>query len=97
MLASLVQRRLGQEWLTPEADNAGLHLTLSLPENASDTKIVELARARGILTRPLSQYYSQNSHTMKQGLLLGYACVPEEKIVEKFETLLKSIVAGLKD
>jgi GntR family transcriptional regulator/MocR family aminotransferase len=97
MLASLVQRRLGQEWLTPEADNAGLHLTLSLPENASDTKIVELARARGILTRPLSQYYSQNSHTMKQGLLLGYACVPEEKIVNKFETLLKSIVTGLKD
>jgi hypothetical protein len=34
---------------------------------------------------------------MKQGLLLGYACVPEDKIVDKFETLLKSIVGGLKD
>jgi GntR family transcriptional regulator/MocR family aminotransferase len=91
-------RRLTHEWLSPEADNAGLHLVLNLPDNFSDTKIVDLARANGVLTRPLSHYYYPNSgNPTTQGLLLGYACVPDEKIVEKFEILLNCIANSLTD
>jgi len=96
-LAFLVNRRLPLAWLAPEADNAGLHLTLHLPDNISDTKIVDCAREKGILTRPLSRYYSPDSNSaIKQGLMLGYACVPDEKIVEKFEILLACISDTLK-
>lgn len=92
MLVSLVQRRLGADWLTPEADNAGLHLVLDLPKGVSDRKVVDIARSRGILTRSLSRYYHEED-SAKQGLLLGYACVPENQIVDKFEILLGSIVS----
>jgi GntR family transcriptional regulator/MocR family aminotransferase len=98
MMVTLVKGRLTHEWLSPEADNAGLHLVLKLPDNFSDTKIVDLARAKGVLTRPLSRYYYPNSgNPTTQGLLLGYACVPDEIIVEKFEVLLKCIANSLAD
>nr|WP_322998710.1 PLP-dependent aminotransferase family protein [Castellaniella sp.] len=96
MLVSLIERRLGPGWLTPEADNAGLHLVVSLPETLPDTRLVELARSRGILTRSLSRYYHQ-AGAARQGLLLGYACVPEHQIIQQFEVLLDCIAQVMQD
>src|SRR3546814_21166573 len=86
MLVSIIERRLGSEWLTPEADNAGLHLVLNLPEGVSDDRIVDIARTKGVLTRSLSRYYHKEG-SAKQGLLLGYAFVTEKQIIEHFEIL----------
>lgn len=96
ILVSLIERRLGAGWLTPEADNAGLHLVVNLPDGMSDTRLVDIARSRGILTRSLSRYYHQ-AGAARQGLLLGYACVPEHQIIGSFETLLGCISQAMKE
>jgi GntR family transcriptional regulator/MocR family aminotransferase len=93
VLASVIRRRLGPQGLSPEADNAGLHLILNLPEHVDDTHIAALARAQGILTRPLSRYY-RPAQAARKGLLLGFACVSESVIPETFERLYGCLVAG---
>ena len=54
-----------------------------------DLRVVEEARARGVLTRPLSRY--ADPALRRPGLLLGFACVPEQDIARKFEVLLDSL------
>ncbi len=90
ILTTLIQRRLGEDWLHQDASDAGLHLVLNLPDDIDDKAVVELAHARGVLTRPLSRYYA-SPEAARSGLLLGYACVPENDIARKFEVLLDSM------
>ena len=42
-----------------------------------------------MLTRPLSRY--ADPALRRPGLLLGFACVPEQDIARKFEVLLDSL------
>ncbi|MGY6270481.1 MocR-like pyridoxine biosynthesis transcription factor PdxR [Achromobacter denitrificans] len=90
MLVNLIERRLGPEWLHRDASMAGLHLVLTLPRGMDDLRVVEVARGKGVLTRALSRYYV-NDEGRRPGLLLGYACVPENEIARKFEVLLESL------
>ncbi|WP_370628300.1 PLP-dependent aminotransferase family protein [Bordetella sp. BOR01] len=92
MLVNLIERRLGAEWLHRDSSDAGLHLVLNLPADMDDARVVEEARARGVLTRPLSRYYATGTDN-RPGLLLGYACVPESEIARKFEVVLDSLAA----
>lgn len=87
MLVDLVHRHIGPDSLQAHASNAGLHLTLSLPEGVDDVALAQAAGARGILSRPLSMYYQVPSHA-RPGLLLGYACVKEEDMGPAFQVLL---------
>ncbi|MGN6578546.1 MAG: PLP-dependent aminotransferase family protein [Bordetella sp.] len=94
MLVNLIERRLGVDWLHRDSSDAGLHLVLDLPDEIPDEAVVQAAHARGVLTRPLSRYYDaapQGGEPPRQGLLLGYACVPEADIARKFEVLLDSL------
>jgi GntR family transcriptional regulator/MocR family aminotransferase len=86
ILAGLVERYLGPAALHEHGSNAGLHLVLRLPDHADDTAITDAARRRGIVVRPLSRYFIGD--TVQRGLLLGYACVPEESIGPAFDVLL---------
>ncbi len=86
VLANLIERYLGPEALNPQGSNAGLHLVLRLPDDADDVAIAETARVRGVVVRPLSRYYTGSE--VQKGLLLGYACVPEEHIGPAFDVLL---------
>lgn len=86
MLADLIERYLGPAALNRQGSNAGLHLVLRLPDDADDVAIAATARDRGIIVRPLSRYYL--GQTVQKGLLLGYACVPEEHIGPAFDVLL---------
>ncbi|MGO4330810.1 PLP-dependent aminotransferase family protein [Cupriavidus sp. 2TAF22] len=86
ILAGLIERYLGPEALHRYGSNAGLHLVLCLPDSADDVAIAEQAGRRGILVRPLSRYFLGSA--VQRGLLLGYACVPEEQIGPAFEVLL---------
>lgn len=65
---------------------AGLHLALRLPDGCDDVAISLEARSAGIIARPLSGYYMQTHHA-KQGLMLGYACVPDVQIAPAFDKL----------
>jgi GntR family transcriptional regulator/MocR family aminotransferase len=67
-------------------DEAGLHLVLGLPEGTNDRAVTSAAFEAGVIVRPLSTYYSQES-AARPGLLLGYACVPHERIAPAFDAL----------
>lgn len=66
--------------------DAGLHLTLGLPDTCDDAAISRHAQSEGIIARPLSRYYMKPENA-RRGLLLGYACVPNEAIGPTFDRL----------
>jgi len=70
--------------------DAGLHLTLGLPDECDDTAISRHAQSEGIIARPLSRYY-MDAKQARRGLLLGYACVPNEAIGPTFDRLANII------
>lgn len=67
-------------------DEAGLHLVLGLPDEVDDVQVCRDAFDRGILVRPLSDYYLDPAR-MRRGLLLGYAEVPPDEIKPAFRLL----------
>lgn len=90
-LTALILQFMGEKALGDYNSNAGLHLILNLPEQADDVAIAQQANERGILVRPLSRYYLGDS--VHKGLLMGFACVPEEKMEPAFLQLLTCIPA----
>ncbi|MFC5473206.1 PLP-dependent aminotransferase family protein [Paraherbaspirillum soli] len=80
------------ERITLTGGEAGLHLTLGLPAQCDDLAISRAARAAGIVARPLSRYY-MSADSAHNGLLLGYACVPNEQIGPAFDRLANIIKA----
>lgn len=85
-LTSLIEQHLGKQALSEFNSNAGLHLILNLPDETDDVAIAAAANARGVLVRPLSRYYMLPNH--RRGLLIGFACVPEEQMATAFTQLL---------
>jgi GntR family transcriptional regulator/MocR family aminotransferase len=71
-------------------DEAGLHLVLGLPEGTDDRAVAAAALDAGVVTRPLANYYVDQA-SARPGLMLGYACVPNEQIGPAFETLARVI------
>ncbi|MNG26812.1 hypothetical protein D3C84_1118500 [compost metagenome] len=84
-LVGLIEQHLGKSALSEFNSNAGLHVVLNLPDNADDVAIATAASSRGVLVRPLSRYYMQPNP--RQGLLLGFASVPEEQMEAAFTVL----------
>ena len=84
-LLEAIRARFG-ETLAVSGDNAGLHLVLHLPAGTDDVALTDAALAAGIAVRPLSRYHA-NPRRAPRGLLLGYACVPEEAMAPAFATL----------
>ena len=71
LLVALIVQHLGSDYLDAQSSNAGLHLVLRLPDECDDVAIADEARARGVLTRPLSRYYLRGSG--RRGKLLEKA------------------------
>jgi GntR family transcriptional regulator/MocR family aminotransferase len=89
----LLQQAIHDEFgdtLPTTGGDAGLHLTLGLPDDCDDTAISRHAQSEGIIARPLSRYY-MTPERMRRGLLLGYACVPNEAVAPSFAKLAKII------
>ncbi|WP_414649201.1 PLP-dependent aminotransferase family protein [Collimonas sp.] len=91
LLQAAIDRHFG-DGVTLTGGEAGLHLALGLPAQCDDLAISRAARIAGIVARPLSRYY-MNSETARNGLLLGYACVPNEQIAPAFDKLAAIIKA----
>ncbi|RAR65103.1 GntR family transcriptional regulator [Paraburkholderia unamae] len=89
VLLDAVSRRYGDA-LPAMGGDAGLHVVMQLPEGSDDRAVAEAALARNIVVRPLSGYYSARERAAS-GLLIGYACVPDEEIAPAFETLAEAI------
>jgi GntR family transcriptional regulator/MocR family aminotransferase len=88
-LQAAIRVELGDAAVISGSD-AGLHLALGLPAGTDDVAISLAAKARGILTRPLSAYYAEPA-TARPGLMLGYAAVPTERIQPLFAELAQII------
>ena len=89
ILIDAITARFGDA-LPVMGDEAGLHLVLGLPDHADDREVTAASYDAGVIVRPLASYY--NSETPeRRGLLLGYACVPNERIGPAFDTLARVI------
>jgi GntR family transcriptional regulator/MocR family aminotransferase len=88
-LLDVFARRYGDA-LQVVGSDAGLHLVMRLPDGASDHAVAQAALERNIVVRALSGYYADRSRA-GSGLLLGYACVPEDEIAGAFDTLAGAI------
>ncbi|MCA3860016.1 MAG: PLP-dependent aminotransferase family protein, partial [Burkholderia sp.] len=89
VLLDAVARRYG-DTLQALGSDAGLHLVTQLPEGVDDRVVAQAALERNIVVRPLSGYYADRERAAS-GLLLGYACVPEDEIAPAFATLAEAI------
>jgi len=89
ILIDAITARFGDA-LPVMGDEAGLHLVLGLPSTVDDRAVTSAAYDAGVIVRPLSTYYSLEDAAM-QGLLLGYACVPHERIGPVFDALASVI------
>lgn len=69
--------------------DAGLHLTLHLPEGPPDTLIASEAATLGLILRPLSQYCSDGP--VLNGLVLGYGMAEATQIPHLVERLQQAI------
>ncbi len=90
-LVDLIHRHLGQNFLHEYNTAAGLHLILKLPSDSNDVLIAANALEKGVKVRALSQYYTKQYSTQHKGLLLGFACVNEQKILIAFGILLECL------
>jgi GntR family transcriptional regulator/MocR family aminotransferase len=78
LLRAAIARDIGRR-ADVEQSAAGLHLTLKLPRGCDDVAISLDAMRRGIVARALSRYYA-DPQDAQPGLILGYACVPDDDI-----------------
>ncbi|CAJ7951753.1 GntR family transcriptional regulator [Burkholderia pseudomallei] len=88
-LLDALARRYGDA-LPAVGGDAGLHLVMRLPDGADDRALARAALERDIVVRALSGYYAQATRAAS-GLLLGYACVPEDEIGCAFDALSRAI------
>ncbi|KVG10533.1 PLP-dependent aminotransferase family protein [Burkholderia thailandensis] len=89
LLIDAIHARFGDA-LPVMGDEADLHLVIGLPNGCDDRAITQTAFDAGVIVRPLTTYYNQ-ADTARDGLLLGYACVPNERIAPAFDTLAQTI------
>jgi GntR family transcriptional regulator/MocR family aminotransferase len=84
-MIAAIERHFGDS-LEIYGGQAGLHLVLGLPPYVDDVQVTQEAFVRGVVVRSLSRYYMKRECVM-QGLLLGYAPVPIERIDPAFDVL----------
>jgi GntR family transcriptional regulator/MocR family aminotransferase len=85
LMLATIAKRYGDR-LAIVGGDAGLHLVLRLPDGVDDRAVAAEALAENIVVRPLSGYFARRDNA-GSGLLIGYACVPDEDIEPAFETL----------
>lgn len=74
---------------TIEGENAGVHMLLKIHNGKTEEEMIALAKKVGIRVYGLSQYYISEEHIRDTKLILGYANVKEEAIVEACKKLEK--------
>lgn len=93
-LQSAMQSRLGGA-VTPSGGHAGLQLLYRFNQAVDDTMVASEALAEGVICRPLSMYYLDQSKR-QPGMNLGFAAVPVERIAPATDILARVIERRLK-
>jgi len=70
--------------------DAGLHITLLLPDGEDDLRIARAAREAGVVVAPLSEY--RRSVAGPPGLVIGYA-TPSTSDLHKALTILTEVLS----
>lgn len=74
-----LESRLGN-LVTVTGGHAGLHLLYTFNQPLDDALLTSRALAEGVIIRPLSLYYLDQTAPRPPGMNLGYAAVPVERI-----------------
>ena len=69
----------------------GMHLALSLPASHPDAELAQRALVLGLSPRPLSFYGTPGGTAGFNGLVMGYAHVPEKAMDRHVETLVHAL------
>ncbi len=91
-LVAAINKHLGHI-ATIHGGSSGIHLTIMLPASLDDVRISDAALAQGIYTQPLSRVATGS--VLCNGLMLGYAQVPEGEM-EKYIRILANVIAAIK-
>lgn len=75
----------------------GMHLVLSLPGHVDDTAVAARAWQLGLSPRPLSLYGAEGGGAGFNGLVMGYAHVPQEAVDGHIETLVRALPSPKKE
>lgn len=79
------------DYFSIEGENAGLHLLLTSKDNQTEKDLIAKAAAVGVKVYPLSQYYIKpSSKAIKNTIILGYAKLSEEELIEGIHRLKKA-------
>jgi GntR family transcriptional regulator/MocR family aminotransferase len=70
--------------------DAGLHITLVLPDSTDDQAVAARARAAGVVVAPLSEY--RRSTPGPPGLVIGYATPSDEDLHQALAVLTRILV-----
>ncbi|WP_331353448.1 PLP-dependent aminotransferase family protein [Cellvibrio sp. UBA7671] len=70
--------------------SSGIHLTIALPEALNDVSISRAALAQDVYTQPLSKLATGS--VLCNGLMLGYAQVPEAEM-DKYISVLANVIS----
>lgn len=81
-----VQKR-GREIFRISGERAGVHLLLHVLNGMTEEELIERAKTRGIKVYGLSEYYVEPRPDAAATILLGYANMSEDKIVEAVKIL----------
>lgn len=87
-LVNLIEQYLGKEFIHEFDDESGLHLVLKLPDDICDVHLAQVCLENGIKVRALSKYYTDPASKVQKGLLMGFACVPEQDMYVAFSRML---------
>ncbi|UTH76498.1 PLP-dependent aminotransferase family protein [Chromobacterium sp. IIBBL 290-4] len=93
LLRHAVQSLLGDS-LPLSGGGAGMHLLASLPKHFDEWELQLAAAQQGLWLRPLARHYQ--SAPDRNGLVLGYAGVPDERILPATQTLAQLLETRLK-
>jgi len=92
-LVAAIQKHLGGV-ATICGGSSGIHLTIVLPEALDDVSVSNAALAQGVYTQPLSKLATGS--VLYNGLMLGYAQVPEDQM-EKNILVLSNVINAHKN
>jgi GntR family transcriptional regulator / MocR family aminotransferase len=79
LIGALQRRRAG---VTIRGAAAGLHLVAMLPRGADERQVVRAAAHFDVRLYPLGEYWRDRPERAPQGLVLGYAHLTEEEILD---------------
>ncbi|MGN0480777.1 MAG: PLP-dependent aminotransferase family protein [Lachnospiraceae bacterium] len=87
----LAQLQPFEKYFKIDGENAGLHLLLTSKEKRNEKDLIASAKKLGVKVYPLSQYYIKPSDkAIKDTVILGYATLSEEQIIQGTSLLKKA-------